>query len=399
MEKIVAFPDRELMEQQASEWLIRLDGDELLSPDELLALREWIKRSPAHRDELTSLAAFWSDQSLTALPIPIEQLCYENPTATDKPSWHDFFTAPQRHWGAIAVSGLLAMMVTLVATNTSLQSVLGFPHTDEGLYATAIGQQRTVTLADGSTIYLNTNSQIKVEYNQAYRNIELMQGEAHFDVAKQPQRPFRVYAGRGRVQAVGTAFTVFIRNNHAVDIAVTEGKVALASLDQGVISPAATTAPATVKQTATAGYYPTIPVEKHGLLEAGQAATLLLAAQAQTEGDQLSPIKSVTEQELERRGAWRSGLWVFTGDTLDDVVKEVSRYTTLSIAIVDPELKQLRIGGRFSLASTNELFNALEANFGLQIQQLSYNRVEISLAANSHNNSYTEKNTNKNTKP
>ena len=93
----------------------------------------------------------------------------------------------------------------------------------------------------------------------------------------------------------------------------------------------------------------------------------------------------MAEEELARRGAWRDGLLIFTGDSLEDVVREVSRHTTLSIDIVDPELKQVRIGGRFSLSSTSEFFNALEANFGLGVTRLDYNRVEISAVSKKNN--------------
>ena len=95
----------------------------------------------------------------------------------------------------------------------------------------------------------------------------------------------------------------------------------------------------------------------------------------------LDQIKTIAQDELERRGAWRSGLLIFTGNSLEEVVAEISRYTTLNIEIVDPELKKIRIGGQFSVdGSTSALFDALEANFGLTITQLDYNRVKISAA-------------------
>ena len=97
-----------------------------------------------------------------------------------------------------------------------------------GIYETRIGEQNSITLVDGSVIQLNTDSHIQVNYEKNQRSIVLMAGEAHFEVAKDPSRPFVVKAGDGMVRAVGTAFTVRI-NPEALKVIVTEGKVALAA--------------------------------------------------------------------------------------------------------------------------------------------------------------------------
>lgn len=380
MENIVEFPDREVIEQEAAEWLVRLDSELTLTAAELALLREWMQRSPAHSAELISLSEFWGDQSLVALPIPLERLCYQASNTVTKPllpQWQNW-----RGWGGLALASLVAVVLTVFSTSGI--------DANKALYASAIGEQRNIALPDGSTIYLNTNSQVKVDYGEGYRNIQLLQGEAHFDVVKQKQRPFRVYAGRGRVQAIGTAFTVFIRSNDEVDVAVTEGIVALGMLDQvgKVIDPDAVdktladsssspsqAIPDNTVDSVQAEYYLEIPVNDLGRLGAGQETTILVAEHLPAGRPE---IKQVAEAELARRGAWRNGLLIFSGDSLEEVVKEVSRYTTLSIEIVDPALKKVRIGGRFSVDTTSDFFNALEANFGLRVTRLDYNRVEIS---------------------
>ena len=270
-----------------------------------------------------------------------------------------------------------------------------------------MGEQRQLELPDGSVIYLNTNSQVQIDYTATTRNILLLQGEAHFDVAKNPGRPFNVYAGGGLVQAVGTAFTVFFKDDEAIDVTVTEGKVALSALSikQGQlqvgtagkratptqqqasntspsVKPATKTPEANPNSNQALAYYASIPVDKLGELEAGQVTTLIVAQQPQAQSTyKLDQIKTIAQDELERRGAWRSGLLIFTGNSLEDVVAEISRYTTLNIEIVDPALKKIRIGGQFSVdGSTSALFDALEANFGLTVTQLDYNRVKISAA-------------------
>ena len=396
MDKIVDFPDRESIEQEAAEWLIKLDGESVLRPEELQALREWMHRSPLHRDELINLSEFWRDQSLVALPISLEELYYETSSMTN--------SKVQMNWSRyqwLAVSAALGITICLLLVykvdglvRHSNDSILiadkvKSSETNYAYFATAIGQQRTVTLSDGSVVFLNTNSQIRVDYQPGYRNILLLQGEAHFDVSRQPDRPFQVYAGRGRVQALGTAFTIYYRESDDVDITVTEGKVALSVLTKeegGGINKSELFKDKSKRIVTSAAqlpaYYVTIPIDELGVLEAGQATSILVAEETGTaQGYKLDKIKSVSEEELERRAAWRSGLLIFTGNSLEEVVNEISRYTTLSIEIIDPELKKIRIGGRFSIESTDALFNALEANFGLQVTHMDYNHVQISSAS------------------
>lgn len=397
--KVVNFPDRERIAAEAAEWIIRLDNDRLLEANELQQLREWLNTSPAHRDELTALNEFWSDQSLAALPIPLHRLCSDAASSNSDAANLDAANLDSNHAATKSRDGFggLQWLGTVAATIFCVALMSNFTgwgsDTVNVAYSTAVGQQRTLELPDGSTLYLNTNSQVKVEFSEAYRNIKLLQGEVHFEVTKDQSRPFRVYAGRGRVQAVGTAFTVLFQDNQDVDVVVSEGSVALAVLVENS-APQALSTPASIDEAAPADpkgsslasalseeYYLAIPVDELGVLEAGQETTILVAHTSVVDApNQLDSIKQVAEDELVRRGAWRSGLLVFSGASLEEVVKEISRYTTLSIDIVDPELKTVRIGGRFSIESTAALFDALEANFNLKVTRLGYERVEISSA-------------------
>lgn len=399
--KVVDFPNLKQIAAEAAEWIIRLDNDRLLEANELQQLREWLNTSPAHRDELTALNEFWSDQSLAALPISLHRLCAD--AASSKSEAVNSNTAysgadktrKESHGGF----GGFQWLGTVAATIFCVALISNFTwwgsDTVNVAYSTAVGQQRTLELPDGSKLYLNTNSQVKVDFSEGYRNIKLLQGEVYFEVAKDQSRPFRVYAGRGRVQAVGTAFTVLFQDNQDVDVVVSEGSVSLAVLVENSAPLALSTpAPAPIDEAEPADlkgsslvsalseeYYLAIPVDELGVLEAGQETTILVAHKSVVDApNQLDSIKQVAEDELVRRGAWRSGLLVFSGASLEEVVKEISRYTTLSIDIVDPELKTVRIGGRFSIESTTALFDALEANFDLKVTRLGYERVEISSA-------------------
>ena len=381
MKNIIEFPDRGKIKEEAVEWLIRLDGEPGPNKREMDALKEWIARSPAHLEELEKMNAFWGNLSvLTELNIPLVKPAVIAMGKSQEKKASAYMSRPV--W-AMAASVCLVVM---------LLGWLGFGGTqfDEtnGHYATAIGKQVTIPLVDGSAIRLNTNSQIKVDYTEGHRNIYLLQGEAHFDVAENKEQPFRVYAGKGRVQAVGTSFTVYLRQQD-VEVLVTEGKVALAA--QVVVSSdkAATTAATTpdpqgqleIQSVSSSDpeYYLTIPVEQLGLLTEGQGATIVMAqtneASRQGRAKQLRPMDA---ELIERRDAWRKGLLLFAGDSLEDVVAEISRYTTISIEIVDPALKKIRIGGQFRVGDVDAMFDVFEENFGLSVTMLDNNHVQIS---------------------
>jgi len=253
--------------------------------------------------------------------------------------------------------------------------------TTNGLYATAVGQQQDTILADGSVVLLNTNSQINVEYGTRYRDVHLLQGEAHFTVAKNTGLPFRVFAGNGRVQAVGTAFSVYLKNN-AVDVTVTEGSVALASLvmPEGLVIQNEPTTTAAGSNITNSNVY----TEDLGTLKAGQSTTIRSVVDDQvSQAGTLDVIQIVDDQEMTKRLSWRQGLLTFAGDPLEQVVDEISRYTTVSIEITDPAVRAIKIGGQFPVGETDAMLDVLEVNFGLRVTRLGQDHILLSAAEGS----------------
>lgn len=373
-ENIVEFPDRKAIEEEAGAWLIKLDGDSAPSAEELTALREWLKRSPVHREQLGSLADFWGKMNvLTELAVPLGHP-EDRVNRSFVGSWR--YAIPR-----IGRAGI-AMAVIVIGIGVASTFWIG-PEpllSSNGFYATAVGQQQSTTLADGSVVLLNTNTQIKVDYNSEYRNILLLQGEAHFTVAKSAVRPFRVYAGNGRVQAVGTAFSVYLRDN-IVDVTVTEGKVELATVNRSGTNrlPQQGTPPWTAESSGSNAVVDNGLVETLGTINAGESATLQSFLVADTVST-TNVIEKVEAREMAKRQSWREGMLTFDGDPLEVVVDEISRYTTLSIEITDPVVRATRIGGRFPIGETDAMFDALEANFGLRVTRLSHDHVLVSVA-------------------
>ncbi|MDA9560121.1 FecR domain-containing protein [Porticoccaceae bacterium] len=389
MENVTEFLNRSVIEQEAVEWLIRLDGDTPPTQQELQALKGWMGISPVHTEEIEKLGAFWNNHVLTELNIPLVKSDMES--LTEGPVHSQGYQPDKRHreraplfskpW-AIAAS-ILGLTILFQQMLLPLWNTGGGIEESNGYYATGIGKQTTIPLADGSIVHLNTNSQIKIEYSEQFRNIRLIQGEAYFEVAKNKAQPFRVYAGAGRVQAVGTAFTVYLHEKD-VDVLVTEGKVELAARLPNPLTPDSQAVVPESELTDTADinnpkYYLAIPVEQLGLLEAGEGATILFArdniSKVKEPGSEVKPMDVITRK---RRDAWRKGLVLFTGDSLEEVVNEISRYTTVSIEIVDPALKKIRIGGQFRVGDLNGMFEILETNFDLSVTRLDDNHVQIS---------------------
>ena len=371
-DRIVEFPDRHAIAEEAATWLIRLDADNAPSQADVAALHEWLSRSPVHREELQSLAALWEKMNvLTELAVPLSK-------PTGQPS--NGFRLLSRQ--AVLASLVLAAIITSIGLATLVWQSTASLHEPNGLFATAIGQQKTTTLSDGSVVLLNTDSQIEVNYRADFRDIRLLRGEAHFTVTENSERPFRVFAGTGRVQAVGTAFSVYLKDQ-SIDVTVTDGRVSLATLNQRTGVGEVSTIADSVEQQASGSTRTEIDdyVEAVSALSAGQSATIQTGPQSESTARSVQEsVRTVPTRDLAKKLAWRDGMLSFAGDPLEVVVSEISRYTPITIEIADPAIRATRIGGQFPVGQTEAMFDALEANFGLRVTRLSRDRVVLSAA-------------------
>lgn len=195
----------------------------------------------------------------------------------------------------------------------------------------------TRALADGSTVELNSSAEIRVDFSESVRRVFLDQGEAHFVVAKNAQKPFLVVAGGVEVKAVGTAFSVQL-SGETIDVVVTEGRV-------------------TVAQSADAQ----TPI----LLDAGQAAVVRSI-------DSTQGVESVTEldpAELSRRLAWRIPMLELNFTPLGEVVAVVSQHAGVPIRLADPSLAKLKLTGRLRANNLSVLLQILESSYGLRCEK------------------------------
>ena len=379
-DNVYRFPDRSEVRIEASQWLAKLDREEVPGQEDLEELAEWLGRSPLHSQELADLNAFWGNNSLTALMVPIGRCDnkYDDLSATnERPK------AFAIKLGLPLVACLLVVAMFVLNPLIENDPFAGINHH----YQTVVGQQELISLPDGSTVHLNTNSEVDVSYSEQRRVVRLLRGEAYFEVARMLDRPFHVYANGGLVQAVGTAFSVRLLNGSLVDVLVTEGSVAIAPFDHerpdsgGSARSMESDNRSKIQGKASSEVYK--PVE---ILKAGQAIiidTKLYPQLGETDSgkNETAAIKTVSSEDLLRRQAWREGVLKFSGDPLGQVVAEISRYTSVKIEIIDPSLMSLEIGGRMVIGDVSVLLEILEMNFGIRVTRVDDTYIQLSAAA------------------
>jgi len=204
-------------------------------------------------------------------------------------------------------------------------------------YKTPVGGTASVPVADGSQVILNTNSAIRVSLTNMERHVELDHGEAYFEVAKDPARPFVVSAGNKRVVAVGTKFSVR-RLGNDIQVSVTEGKVRIE------------------EEPFLAGAR-----ESMSLVAAGNVATT-------REGSILVKHDTGVEESL----SWRNGYLTFREDTLRDAVAEFNRYNSRKIVIEDPTVGAIRLSGKFRTTEYEAFVRLLEGGFPIHARRLDH---------------------------
>ena len=364
-DNILPLEEPKSVQAQASAWLAKLDGNES-SPEDLRAFKQWVNKDDAHIAAFEKVAAAWDELNiLTRLPSVLQQreLRQQHQKRYQKQKSEqerETITKYPFRYVALAATLVLALFIGVQQS---------FQPAQHASYWTAVGEQKTITLPDNSVVQLNTNSRLRFDYQGEVRAIYLYQGEAHFTVAKNPQRPFEVYAGAGRVRAVGTAFSVMLNEmSHDINVMVTEGVVDVAP-EISVPSIDFATAKTKHKNKVAQSTANKEPV-KSRRVEAGNAVVFNQKAVQATE--------HVEDAEMQRRLAWQPGLLIFSGEPLEEVVTEISRYTNTKIIIKSEEAKTLRIGGQFQVADTKAIFSALEQGFGLKADYVTSSLVYLS---------------------
>lgn len=332
----------------AAAWLVQLEGQ--TSPQIWDSFQAWMDQDPRHRAVFIRLRVAWNHVDLLKNMRPVDGTIDADLLATTKinPSsiasrglqplrgTHrrrpDELVMPERR-RVFAIAAAIAA--------TGVVAWFGSYHLGWKSFETGVGGREKTELADGSTVDLNTDTQLNVRISGNRRDIMLARGEALFHVAHDSNRPFYVTAGSAVVRAVGTEFSVRIRDPEHVDVLVSEGRVAVG-------------APGTEANFENPALLATAPK-----VSAGEAASVQRNSVA---------VRRVPSQEIFRKLAWTTGYLAFHGETLDAAVREFNRYNQRRMTIADPSIVHVQVGGNFRTTELDSFTAALQRSFGIQAQ-------------------------------
>jgi transmembrane sensor len=322
--------ERDPVHEAAAEWFVRLQ-DAQVSTDEVVAWQHWVSESPRHAEAFARIEetsqALRSLTSLAAVParhLPAD--VYDG-------------SVPLKDWHAPRAGRLPWLALAAAFAGVAIASVF-FNSSAPSVYTTAVGENRRVALADGSTIALGGDTRVEVALSRKVRAIELARGEALFKVAKDPGRPFEVRAGAATVIAVGTEFNVQRGSDRAV-VLVTEGRV--------LVEPVSHFLPLSVLQE----FKPKLrPVHVY----AGQQTMAGIAG-----------IEEPTKVEDPTAAtAWQTGRLAFHLQPLRYVLEDVNRYAPKRIVLGEDTLGSLVITGTVQRENIGGWIDSLERAFELQ---------------------------------
>jgi transmembrane sensor len=340
--KILAFPDTAAPEAEAAAWVARFDAGDVSAKD-LAAFQEWLNRSALHQEAIAEYGNLWSEFDALRLLTNADETG-RKASARDS---HPAMLERARPWLAACAAAVIAVAGGAVFFHPKPQDAakaqnhpvarLFYPPARR-FYETAVGGQRRITLADGSSVVLNTNSRLDVDFSGKCRDVRLIRGEAYFEVVHDKTRPFIVHANNYVVRDIGTAFDVHLSKTGLVEVGVTKGSVE--------VKPAN-------------GRPASGPAKSLGVVAAGHNIVL---------GAKIERAEVVSSADMGRKLAWRQGELIYTGQPLREVLADISRYSDIKIELADPALKNLPVGGAFRTDQIGAIFAALENNFGVHAQ-------------------------------
>jgi transmembrane sensor len=336
------------VDEQAAYWFLRL-RDRDVSAEEIEAALDWQEARPEHRAAFARTESLWrlcdgADRPPLSNAVETDTL-FEHAHAEstgrqstaerDGTGWASTPRSMRRRFAGawpLMAAGVAALAVLVVA---AIQWSPDLDSTPELVrYATAIGENRVVKLADGSEVTLSGASAISVDYSDERRHVTLTDGEALFNVAKDAGRPFVVAAASGQVEAIGTQFDVR-RGLEGVTVTVVEGIVQ--------VQPAAT-----------------------------QRQPRPLVAARLSAGHQVSysaagEIGAIARVSATQSVAWRDGKLIFIDKSLADIAVDLNRYSRRPISIEGEDVRAFRFTGVIVVANMDEWLRALEKGLPVRV--------------------------------
>ncbi|MDA0346656.1 MAG: FecR domain-containing protein [Verrucomicrobia bacterium] len=337
----------------ASDWLV--EGEEGWDPGREAEFNAWKAEDIRHEIALQDMQATWSR---------LQQLRHlkDDPNLCPDPDILGKSTRIQQRGRKklFAVASSIAAVIALslgigVAVDKMTEIEIPSPNS----YRTTLNDYKQIVLEDGSVMEMNANTEVHINFTDNLRQIQLLNGEAHFQVKKDASRPFLVDAGSVSVKAVGTAFNVRFDPDE-VQVLVTEGRVSVN----------------------------TVPVEPWDILEneprsgvlhpivpdliAGDQATI------STKGTRPVPLMSKVEmQEYEELLAWKGPRLFFDATPLEDAVQQFNEHNVIKVVVESEDLKNLSIGGSFLVEDVEAFIRLLAGDGSIVVERGNYDKVVL----------------------
>ncbi len=318
-------------DQAAADWVLRHDRG--LSAAEQDEFSQWLTADERHREAFAAQRWGWEE---------MDRLAGIQTTVHARPDPDLLAPVPARsrsrtnliRLGSLGLAAAAAVAVLFFRPGPTGAAIGVTPP----VFAARIEQR---TLEDGSSVELNRGAEFAVKFTAKERRVELLKGEANFQVAKNRDRPFIVHAGGVEVRAVGTAFNVSLARD-SVEVVVTEGRV---RVDHSA---------------AAAGGSPAAVPE----LGAGQRTVIALAPVAE-----IPVVTTLDGTEIQRRLAWQPRLLDFTDAPLADIVAEFNRRNPVNLVLEQPVVGELRLSATFRSDNVEAFVRLLESDFDLRAEQ------------------------------
>jgi transmembrane sensor len=293
---------------------------------------EWLEADPANRRAYDDVSGSWEVSALAASDPTIVTMRTEALMARP-PRQRDF----SRVWGALATVALVLVVITGISVTypgfigKAGDAVAG---REQFVLRTGVGERATATLDDGSTVVLNTNSVLEINYTRLRRDVRLAAGQVLFKVAHDTARPFVVAAANHEVVAVGTEFEVRL-DGEKVRVALLQGRVRVE------------------------------PIKTRGSSRDGNVAFMVPGQQLVASAAGLE-MKPANVRELV---SWESGRVRFDNTRLADAVAEMNRYSRTRILIDDADTGEIRITGAFRTGQSYSFAQTVSEAFPVAVEQ------------------------------
>ncbi len=311
-------------EGQAESWMARLLAPDC-TPADRAAFEDWLAQSPDHVtawlevERVQMLAAqLRSDDMLRAAARAVRR-------SPARSGWH--------RWAPAAAAAVLVLAVATIWWQHE-----PFAEADPQYYATAMGEQSEVALADGTVVLLDSGTHLTARFDGRQRLLELERGRAQFVVGRDPDRPFLVKAGQTSVRDVGTTFQVGHRGD-VVEVGLLEGRVDVSA--------------------------------------ASGSATTTLAPGEQVSVDAQGRIGPKAPLDVVAARAWPQGDLVFKQRRLDELLAEMNRYSKQQVRLADPALGALTVSGVFHAGDQAALVAVLERGWSLRAERKSVDEIVL----------------------